>query len=97
MKLNDYTSKKRVLSVQHAKEFERLHIEYATANNPYRYGDILQDHHQIIKVEEIGFTVNSGICSCRYKGVRLKKNLQPFASGEKVTMWQTNVKNILNK
>lgn len=96
MTLEDYTSRKKTLSEQHSKEFEELHIQYANANNPYKSGDILQDHHQIIKVEEIGFTLNSGICSCRYKGVRLKKNLQPFANGEKITMWQTNVKNKLH-
>ncbi len=97
MKREEYQDKMEALELKHSKAKEALHIEYANANNPYKKGDILQDHHQIILVDDVGYSIGvDGLCSCTYRGLKLKKNLNPMKSGEYDTMWQGNVKQKLN-
>jgi len=93
----EFREKENVLNKKHSKEKEALHIEYANSNNPYKRGDILEDHYQIILVDEIKYSIGvSGLCKCIYRGVKLKKNLKPFKSEEKSSMYQGHVEHKLN-
>ena len=96
MKVSDYTIRKDDLKKRFNKDLESIHIEFAKSNNPYKIGDILQDHYQIIKVTEIGFQVTGGVCVCVYRGYRLKKNLKSYLSEKFSSMWQLNVSEKLN-
>lgn len=91
MKLTEYRSKLKEIDTEASKKKEKIHIEYAKANNPYRKGDILEDHYQIIRVDEISFSISNGVCSCIYKGLKLTKSLKPFKSGEVSIVYQKNV------
>ena len=64
--------------------------EYALSNALYKVGDIIEDHIGRIKIEGISWSVrytgNDSIAV--YVGTQLKKDLTPFKSGEKRTIYQ---------
>ncbi len=98
MTKEDYKKRLEEINYKASKEREKVHVEYANSNNPYKKGDILQDHCQIIIVEEIkyGMTSFNDECICNYRGTKLTKKLQPFKNKEKTTMFGTNVEIKLN-
>jgi hypothetical protein len=65
---------------------------YVAANNPYKIGDIVTDHIGTIKIEKItvGQAFSKYPCAV-YFGIELKKNLEPKKSGNKRSVWQTNI------
>lgn len=69
-------------------------VEYCKSNNPYKIGDIISGQSSIIKIEGIKFS--SGYLrfkpECVYHGARLRKDLTPYKSNEKDTIFQNNVK-----
>jgi hypothetical protein len=79
------------------KRIMQIQKKYAFSNNPFKIGDILQDHYQIIEVSEIKFTITIMRPECVYKGIKLTKKLKPLKNGEKTTMYQSNVKRKLNE
>jgi len=68
--------------------------KYALSNAIYKIGDIIEDHIGRIKIEKIlwgrSFFDNTSIAI--YEGTQLKKDLTPFKSGEKIRVYQNNVK-----
>jgi hypothetical protein len=72
----------------------KLSIEYAKANNPHKEGDIVEAFGIKIRIEKIGFTMglSTRIPGCIYYGPRLKKNNEPFKSGERDTVYQSNIR-----
>lgn len=69
----------------------------AEANNPYKQGDIIEDHYQIGKVLSsiIRINVDSRIYEISYKCERLTKKLKPFRGGEITTVYLGNVERAL--
>lgn len=56
-----------------------LATEYAMSNNPYKVGDIIEDHRGKLKIEKI--KVRYGCYEfpyCYYLGVELKKDGTPY-------------------
>lgn len=54
---------------------EKLIREFCDANNPYRVGDKFTDHVGSIIIEKIRYSIDStGMPSCVYSGVELKKD-----------------------
>ncbi len=97
MEIEEYKKRLADIDREASKKKELVHIAYADSNNPYKKGDILEDHFQIVEVAEIGYSMTSrGLCSCTYRGRKLTKKLKPFKSGEFTTMWGSNVKRKLN-
>lgn len=74
-----------------ANEFA-LAVEYATANSPYKIGDVFTDHIGKIKIEKIQTTISmhSNLPCCIYYGTELKKDGTPKKSGHKRNAWQSN-------
>jgi len=75
-----------------AKKFA-LAKEYAMSNNTVNIGDIINDHSTCIIVDEIGVLGRfSGKPQCVYHGHRLTKKLVRFKTGERDTIFQSNLK-----
>lgn len=93
---NEY--KDRLAIIEAAKK--ELNKEYAYSNNPYKIGDILKDHYQIIKVESIKVYKKYGSWEpeCVYYGTQLTAKLEPKKrQDDNPGMCQSNVRAKLNK
>ena len=91
----EYVEKKNRLEAEYKRKYALLNEEYAMANNPVKLGDIIHDHYQIIKVDDIR-VVNSYLAlpKCIYHGPRLTKKLVEFKIREWSNVYQENVKKI---
>jgi hypothetical protein len=71
--------------------------QYAISNNPYKIGDVIEDHYHIIKIEK--WTVRGTVSnpSLLYQGVVLKKDLTPKKNQDDAIMYQTNVERQIKK
>ena len=91
MTLEEYEKRKIELADQFNKAQYELDLEYAEANNPYKVGDIIEDHFHIIKIES--WRMYRSVIGIRleYKGVVLKKNLEPAKKQYYNKVFQSNV------
>ena len=98
MTKEEYESRLAALEKEYKAKCDELARIYAISNNPYKIGDILQDHYQIIKVERIGWARNyHGMPECWYRGTQLTKKLEPKKRQDTdPRMVQSNVKCKLN-
>lgn len=98
MTLEEYKARLADLEKEHKAKRNELARNYAMSNNPYKIGDILQDHYQIIKVERIGYGYNLyGLPECWYRGTQLTKKFEPKKRQDLDSrMVQSNVKRKLN-
>lgn len=96
----EYKQKLVELEIEYKNKKDALGLEFAMANNPYKVGDILQDHYQIIRVEKIEWILMYGTSStpeCIYYGTQLTAKLKPKKSqGINPYMHQSNVLRKLN-
>lgn len=67
-------------------------IEYCNANNPYKVGDIFQDHIGKILIEKIEYNVSTLIYDycCIYYGVELKADGTARKDRKKRYAYQSN-------
>ena len=86
------------LKIEHVAKRKKVLQDFAFSNNPYEKGDIISDNFCIIKIEKIQFSkkIFTEESECVYSGLRLKKDLTSFKSGEKDVIYQSNVKSRLN-
>lgn len=98
MTKKEYESRLAALEKEHKAKCNELARVFAMANNPYKVGDILRDHYQIIRVERIGWGHNlRGLPECWYRGTQLTKKLEPKKRQDlDPRMAQSNVKRKLN-
>ncbi len=89
----EYKLKKEGLEKQHRIVVNSLNRECALSNNKYQVGDIVTDHIGSIKIESIGVEISfgSGIPTCTYAGLELKKDLTPTKKLTKRQVWQSNI------
>ena len=75
-----FEEKKRLIDTTRNRQFKALCLEYANVNNPYKIGDIIRDHCQIIKIESISIEIPHlyNLPSCVYRGTVLTKKLVEF-------------------
>jgi hypothetical protein len=67
--------------------------EYALANNTVKVGDVISDHKSTILVDNIIITASvSSKPMCVYDGIKLKKDGTPVKSGERDTVYQSNLR-----
>jgi hypothetical protein len=75
---------------------------FAISNNPYKKGDIIEDHFHIIKIETLIWSCSRRADGGRnnpfmkYYGTQLKKDLTPCVIQENPEMFQINVVRKLN-
>ena len=93
--LEDFKKKIKAIDLDAVEKKKNLSVEYSKANNPYKIGDIIQDHCCIIQIIGITHRISYESPLCYYTGHRLKKNLEPFQSGEGKTIYQESVKKLL--
>lgn len=99
MTKEEYNKRLFELKEELYKKEKELAKEYALSNNPYKVGDILQDHYQIIMVEVIGWTnaTLSEFPECVFYGTQLTKMFVPKKRQDiSPRMYQSNVKAKLN-
>ena len=100
MTQEEYEKNIELLERRHNIERNKLHKEYAYANNPYSIGDIIESTtSHLLRIEGIavGFRYMCDIPECIYRGVRIrKKDLTPFKTGEKMKFYQTDVVRKIN-
>jgi len=98
MTKEEYIEKMKVINHNAEIEKQKVKQEYAFSNNSYKIGDIIKDHYQIIKIEKVNWVFAGGnYPECVYTGIKLKKDLTPFISGEKSQMWQSNVEELIHE
>jgi len=73
---------------------------YAFANNPYKVGQIIEDHYQRILIEKI--EMNYCILAlpypeCKYWGLKLTKQNRSFKNSEKNWIFQSDIKRIIEE
>lgn len=91
MKLEEYKDKLIQIKRKYDKEMEQLQEEYALSNNPYKVGDIIEDHVGRIEIQGIGILYES-VPSCRYYGPEVRKADNAIKkSGSKRYVYQCNV------
>jgi hypothetical protein len=65
-----------------------LSIAFCNANNPYKIGDVFEDHIGKIEIETIRYSTRP-LC-CIYKGIELTKTGKPFKKMKKRVAFQSN-------
>lgn len=81
MTQEEYKKKKEEIREQQERLERELDIAFAKANNPYKIGDIIEDHIGVLLVEKIIYNAPSSFSNrlprCSYKGTELTKKLEP--------------------
>lgn len=86
---------KRIKSIDRECEEKKrkLRIECAKSNNPYKIGDVVEDHIGKLRIESIVFNnVTWQFPSCVYYGVELKKDGTPCKRQTNIPVYQSNIK-----
>lgn len=96
MSEQEYKQKLSDLKNQFDKDKQKIDREYALSKNPYKIGDIVKDHHSILKIESVKWGYCYGGVDCIFKGVELKIDLTPSKKQLNTEMWLDNVKEKLN-
>lgn len=71
-------------------EKNKIYLEFARANNPYKIGDVVTDHMGALRIEKITVSVWDSYPSCVYHGVRLTKAGEP-SKKETAPVHQINI------
>lgn len=72
--------KERIISIERECTIKKnkLKRECALSNNPYKVGDVVEDHIGKLRIERIGVYTNPwNLPSCVYYGIELKKDGTP--------------------
>ena len=88
-----YAQLKHEVHKKFSLEMKKLNREYAYSNTNVKVGDIISDHNGTIKVDDIGwaFSYMETLPGCLYSGIRLKKDLTPYKSKERETIYHGNI------
>lgn len=95
MTRQEYEQRKKILKQEYDHNLYVLDKEYAMANNPYKIGDIIEDHIGRIKIEKIsfGYTFPHETPGCIYYGIELKKDGTPKKQQDPDrVVYQSNIK-----
>jgi hypothetical protein len=100
MKLSeDAKQKLSEIKSRYVEDTNNLLLNEARKYNPYKVGDIIEDHYQIGKIKSvvINTNVDRRTYSIYYKCERLTKKLKPYKSGEIIVIYRINVKQKISK
>lgn len=90
MTREEYLAEKYRLRQEYDGSIDELKIRYANANNPYKQGDIVEDHAHKIKIQKLK-VYPTDPPQMIYTGVWLKKDGAPNKKGEVVNVFQSNL------
>ena len=83
MKLSEETIEKLdEIHSAYVESTKEILVNEARKNNPYKVGDVIEDHYQIGKIKSVVINTNIGrrTYSISYRCERLTKKLKPFIS-----------------
>lgn len=95
MTLEQYKQERQEIIKKHKQELLDFDKTYALKNNPYKIGDIIQDHIGKLQIQSIGIYLASynGIPTCFYRGIELKNDGTPRKRQDPDRIvYQTNIK-----
>lgn len=93
MEYQEYEDRLRELKVEFEQKKMKLVKECVDANNPYKIGDKVTDHANSIIIEKIKYHISlTGIPCAVYYGAELKKDGTPKKNGNKICVYQSNLK-----
>ena len=95
MEYQEYEDRLRELEVEFEQKKMKLVKEYVDANNPYKIGDKVTDHYQDVSIiiEKIKYHISlHGNPSAVYYGSEFKKDGTPKKNGNKIYVYQINLK-----
>jgi hypothetical protein len=90
--IEEYKKQLDEMHRRHRQEEKELAARYVESINVVKVGDMVTDHMQTIKVEEVTPYGNVSSPSCYYTGPRYAKTGLPFKSGERANVFLFNVK-----
>ena len=95
MKLSEETIEKLdEIHSAYVESTKEILVNEARKNNPYKVGDVIEDHYQIGKIKNV--VINTNIdrrtYSISYRCERLTNKLKPFKNGEDTMVYGSNVK-----
>ena len=92
---SEYLNDIKILEEDFNKFKQKLGVLYAKSNNPFKIGDIIEDHSgkgKIIKIKYIYKSFNSNLTECVYTCLKLGKHGNPLKGNKKVDIYQSNIK-----
>jgi len=96
MNKDELQTKIKNIEVEYITKKDKVYTTYALSNNPYKIGQIIEDHYQRILIEEIKIRMSKyDESECVYYGPLLTKKNKPFKSHKKNLMYQSNVKRVI--
>lgn len=98
MTQEEYNVAKKRIQKDAEEKLNSLMIDYCKDNNPYKVGDIVEDHFHIIKITRIGgiYMDSRGYPAYKFIGIELKKDLTPKKIQDTPFMYQGNIERKLN-
>jgi len=78
MEIEEMNQRIREINSKAEIECNKVRKEFAEANNPFKVGDIVEDHIGKLKIEEVKYSFMWGVPTCRFLGVELKKDETPM-------------------
>jgi hypothetical protein len=96
MTLDEMKNKISEIEKENNLKIKKVYADYAFSNNPYKVGDIIEDHLCKIQIDNIKFVILYGSASCVYYGILIQKNGKPFKNNKRGVIYQTNVKEKIN-
>lgn len=96
MNKEEYLNKIKLIEHEAKIKKNTISKNYAIEHKLASIGDIVTDHYQTIKVESIGwgYPFRGDTPKASYSGVKLKKNLTPYKSGEICRVYDGNIKTV---
>ena len=105
MTKKDFLAELNILRQDYKKAKEDLYLKFAEENNPFKVGDIVEDHYHIIKIRKIKhrfpdaraiFNDGSDFPTTIFTGTELNLELSPKKIQRNIYMYLCNVKEKLN-
>jgi len=91
MTQEEYKQKLADLRREYDEKVEHLNDLYAIDNNPYKAGDIFEDHCGKIRIDKIDTGIShERLPCCVFYGLELKKDGTPKKNGNSRMAWQCN-------
>lgn len=93
MQRTDYDIQVAQIEQDCADKLELLKKEFALANNPYKKGQIVEDHYNRVRIEMVSIHDTA----CVYRGISLTKKNVPKKNQDNNYIYQVNVVRIIEE
>lgn len=91
MTIQEYNDKLKNLEDIYNNDCKLLALKFARENNPYKFGDIIQDSLTKIKIDKVRYTISNKVPICIYEGIKLNKDNSENKLKKRDVIYQTNI------